>query len=225
MSTLLHFNLGIVQHPWATFANPKTRNLPKKSSGPFWWCLCPPGVLPLRRCTCLRRTGLSCLPSPRDCQWPGHLLGVQSGHLVCWCHTVSGHSQINGFRWHIYFMPDFIFIFIFWIYWIFPFRYNITTSLYPFEGDNIYKLFENIGKGHYSVPEECGPLLSGLLRGKSLDWLTLLLALPIFYFMVLNLIRDESISCSSKSITRRVWPQNYRFSSLLDLIRPLRCTL
>ncbi|KAG5286185.1 hypothetical protein AALO_G00011990 [Alosa alosa] len=43
--------------------------------------------------------------------------------------------------------------------------YNITTSLYPFEGDNIYKLFENIGKGHYSVPEECGPLLSDLLRG------------------------------------------------------------
>ncbi|XP_062374853.1 serine/threonine-protein kinase STK11 isoform X2 [Sardina pilchardus] len=43
--------------------------------------------------------------------------------------------------------------------------YNITTSLYPFEGDNIYKLFENIGKGTYSVPEECGPLLSDLLRG------------------------------------------------------------
>ncbi|KAJ8387786.1 hypothetical protein AAFF_G00150870 [Aldrovandia affinis] len=43
--------------------------------------------------------------------------------------------------------------------------YNITTSLYPFEGDNIYKLFENIGKGDYSVPEDCGPLLSDLLRG------------------------------------------------------------
>uniref|UniRef100_A0AAY5L808 Serine/threonine-protein kinase STK11 n=1 Tax=Esox lucius TaxID=8010 RepID=A0AAY5L808_ESOLU len=43
--------------------------------------------------------------------------------------------------------------------------YNITTSLYPFEGDSIYKLFENIGKGDYSVPEECGPLLSDLLRG------------------------------------------------------------
>ncbi|XP_040273501.1 serine/threonine-protein kinase STK11 [Bufo bufo] len=43
--------------------------------------------------------------------------------------------------------------------------YNITTGLYPFEGDNIYKLFENIGKGDYSVPEECGPLLSDLLRG------------------------------------------------------------
>ncbi|XP_016333780.1 serine/threonine-protein kinase STK11-like [Sinocyclocheilus anshuiensis] len=42
--------------------------------------------------------------------------------------------------------------------------YNITTSLYPFEGDNIYKLFENIGKGDYTVPEECGPLLSDLLR-------------------------------------------------------------
>ncbi|KAM6962769.1 serine/threonine-protein kinase STK11-like [Aplochiton taeniatus] len=43
--------------------------------------------------------------------------------------------------------------------------YNITTSCYPFEGDNIYKLFENIGKGDYSVPEDCGPLLSDLLRG------------------------------------------------------------
>ncbi|PWA25335.1 hypothetical protein CCH79_00005208, partial [Gambusia affinis] len=43
--------------------------------------------------------------------------------------------------------------------------YNITTGLYPFEGDNIYKLFENIGKGDYTIPEECGPLLSDLLRG------------------------------------------------------------
>ncbi|CAI9568396.1 unnamed protein product [Staurois parvus] len=43
--------------------------------------------------------------------------------------------------------------------------YNITTGLYPFEGDNIYKLFENIGKGDYSIPEECGPLLSDLLGG------------------------------------------------------------
>ncbi|XP_051557472.1 serine/threonine-protein kinase STK11-like [Myxocyprinus asiaticus] len=43
--------------------------------------------------------------------------------------------------------------------------YNITTSLYPFEGDNIYKLFENIGKGDYSIPEDCIPLLSDLLRG------------------------------------------------------------
>lgn len=48
----------------------------------------------------------------------------------------------------------------------YPFRYNITTSLYPFEGDNIYKLFENIGKGDYTIPEECGPLLSDLLRGE-----------------------------------------------------------
>ncbi|XP_078054430.1 serine/threonine-protein kinase STK11 isoform X1 [Mustelus asterias] len=43
--------------------------------------------------------------------------------------------------------------------------YNITTGLYPFEGDNIYKLFENIGKGEYTIPEECGPLLSDLLQG------------------------------------------------------------
>ncbi|XP_005996386.1 serine/threonine-protein kinase STK11 isoform X1 [Latimeria chalumnae] len=43
--------------------------------------------------------------------------------------------------------------------------YNITTGLYPFEGDNIYKLFENIGKGDYTIPEDCGPVLSDLLRG------------------------------------------------------------
>ncbi|XP_031710677.1 serine/threonine-protein kinase STK11 [Anarrhichthys ocellatus] len=43
--------------------------------------------------------------------------------------------------------------------------YNITTSLYPFEGDNIYKLFENIGKGDFTIPEDCGPLLSDLLQG------------------------------------------------------------
>uniref|UniRef100_W5MCK1 Serine/threonine-protein kinase STK11 n=1 Tax=Lepisosteus oculatus TaxID=7918 RepID=W5MCK1_LEPOC len=43
--------------------------------------------------------------------------------------------------------------------------YNITTSLYPFEGDNIYKLFENIGKGDYSIPEDCGGLDCNTGRG------------------------------------------------------------
>ncbi|XP_057566465.1 serine/threonine-protein kinase STK11 isoform X3 [Hippopotamus amphibius kiboko] len=46
-----------------------------------------------------------------------------------------------------------------------PCRYNITTGLYPFEGDNIYKLFENIGKGDYTIPGDCGPPLSDLLKG------------------------------------------------------------
>ena len=45
--------------------------------------------------------------------------------------------------------------------------YNITTGLYPFEGDNIYKLFENIGKGDYTIPGDCGPPLSDLLRGEA----------------------------------------------------------
>lgn len=49
------------------------------------------------------------------------------------------------------------------------YRYNITTGLYPFEGDNIYKLFENIGKGDFTIPEDCGPPLSDLLRGESLS--------------------------------------------------------
>ncbi|KAJ8306325.1 hypothetical protein KUTeg_016870 [Tegillarca granosa] len=43
--------------------------------------------------------------------------------------------------------------------------YNMVTSLYPFEGDNIYKLFENIGKGHYVIPDSVDSLLSSLLKG------------------------------------------------------------
>ncbi|CAG5123572.1 unnamed protein product [Candidula unifasciata] len=43
--------------------------------------------------------------------------------------------------------------------------YNITTGKYPFEGENIYILFENIGKGVYSIPEGVSDLLEDLLRG------------------------------------------------------------
>ena len=35
--------------------------------------------------------------------------------------------------------------------------------MYPFEGDNIYRLLENIGKGVWSVPEGLDPLLTDLL--------------------------------------------------------------
>lgn len=30
--------------------------------------------------------------------------------------------------------------------------YNLTTGLYPFEGDNIYRLLENIGRGQWEAP-------------------------------------------------------------------------
>ncbi|KAL8601041.1 Serine/threonine-protein kinase stk11 [Nucella lapillus] len=43
--------------------------------------------------------------------------------------------------------------------------YNMTTSLYPFEGDNIYKLFENIGKGQFTIPDCVDALMAGLLNG------------------------------------------------------------
>lgn len=42
-------------------------------------------------------------------------------------------------------------------------RFNITTGLYPFEGDNIYRLLENIGIGVWSAPEWLEPLLTDLL--------------------------------------------------------------
>ncbi|XP_012255968.1 serine/threonine-protein kinase STK11 isoform X1 [Athalia rosae] len=43
--------------------------------------------------------------------------------------------------------------------------YNITTGEYPFEGDNIYKLYENIGKGEYKIPEAVDSSLRSLLEG------------------------------------------------------------
>ncbi|XP_054706129.1 serine/threonine-protein kinase STK11-like [Uloborus diversus] len=43
--------------------------------------------------------------------------------------------------------------------------YNFTTGKYPFEGDNIYKLFENIGRGEFEIPEDLDPSLQDLLLG------------------------------------------------------------
>lgn len=43
--------------------------------------------------------------------------------------------------------------------------YNITTGKYPYDGDNIYKLFENISKGDYSIPDGVSEMLSDLLKG------------------------------------------------------------
>jgi len=48
---------------------------------------------------------------------------------------------------------------------LFASRYNIMTGKYPFEGDNIYRLFENIGKGDYSIPNEIEDPLRDLLKG------------------------------------------------------------
>ncbi|KAL1498305.1 hypothetical protein ABEB36_009122 [Hypothenemus hampei] len=43
--------------------------------------------------------------------------------------------------------------------------YNIMTGQYPFEGDNIYRLFENIGKGEFTIPEQIQDPLRDLLIG------------------------------------------------------------
>lgn len=42
--------------------------------------------------------------------------------------------------------------------------FNITTGQYPFDGDNIYRLFENIGKGDWKVPESLEKNLSDLIQ-------------------------------------------------------------
>ena len=65
-------------------------------------------------------------------------------------------------------------------------RYNITTGLYPFEGENIYKLFENIGKGKYTIPDTVDSLLSSLLEGKYTCFLKEVKKQPRLYQKSLN---------------------------------------
>ncbi|CAG9829291.1 unnamed protein product [Diabrotica balteata] len=43
--------------------------------------------------------------------------------------------------------------------------YNITTGIYPFEGDTIFRLFETIGKGDYTIPDDIDEPLRSLLTG------------------------------------------------------------
>ena len=44
--------------------------------------------------------------------------------------------------------------------------YNFITGTYPFEGETIFRLFENIAKGDFDVPRnDVDQLLETLLRG------------------------------------------------------------
>ncbi|XP_071496934.1 serine/threonine-protein kinase STK11-like [Diadema setosum] len=43
--------------------------------------------------------------------------------------------------------------------------YNIVTGKFPFAGDTIYRLFENIGKGDFTIPTDLPPHLTDLLQG------------------------------------------------------------
>lgn len=43
--------------------------------------------------------------------------------------------------------------------------YSITTGKYPFDGENIYRLIDNISKGQFTMPEDLEPTLQDLLTG------------------------------------------------------------
>ncbi|CAG2181434.1 unnamed protein product, partial [Oppiella nova] len=43
--------------------------------------------------------------------------------------------------------------------------FNLTTGKYPFEGDNIYRLFENISKCELIIPSDMDESLQSLIRG------------------------------------------------------------
>lgn len=89
---------------------------------------------------------IASLPAARNRQRSRLVLRLQGRRVECGSFAVSSTKPLTG--------PQLI---------VFHCRYNITTGLYPFEGDNIYRLLENIGKGVWSVPEGLDPLLTDLL--------------------------------------------------------------
>lgn len=44
-------------------------------------------------------------------------------------------------------------------------RYNMISGRYPFDGQTIYALLDNIAKGEYTLPEEADSVLVSLLKG------------------------------------------------------------
>ena len=45
------------------------------------------------------------------------------------------------------------------------FRFHFTTGKFPFEGENVYKLFGAISTGVFHIPKDLSPLLKDLLKG------------------------------------------------------------
>lgn len=43
--------------------------------------------------------------------------------------------------------------------------YSITTGKYPFDGENIYRLIDNISKGQFTIPDDLEETLQDLLTG------------------------------------------------------------
>lgn len=62
------------------------------------------------------------------------------------------------------------------ILYVYSDRYNMIIGVYSFEGDNIFKLFENIGKGQYQILDGVEDNLKDLFIGK------------IYLFFYFNLI-------------------------------------
>ena len=64
-------------------------------------------------------------------------------------------------------------------------RFHFTTGKFPFEGDNVYKLFSVISTGIFTIPQELPPLLQDLIKGERIIHLCLLVYLFIYLFIMI----------------------------------------
>lgn len=76
--------------------------------------------------------------------------------------------------------------------------FNFVTGTYPFSGDTIFRLFEEIAKCEFSVPPDVDPVLAGLIRG-------MLTADPAERFSLLQVKKHDWVRkkhpCSSPPVT------------------------
>ena len=74
--------------------------------------------------------------------------------------------------------------------------YNFTTGEYPFEGDTIFKLFENIGKGEFTVPQSVRSFIWVSCWMDGWLWLVVkvsLLLIPPYFGFSFQMIRHQTL--------------------------------
>lgn len=87
---------------------------------------------------------------------------------------------------------------------LFTLSYNITTGCYPFEGDNIYRLLENIGKGAWSVPE--GMFYCFISTLKNCQYFPTLGLDPLLTDLLINMLKfDSKDRYSIQQIRNHAW--------------------
>ena len=84
--------------------------------------------------------------------------------------VANGWEEFSGFKADIWATGVTLYVFVFpardVIHLRLCARFNFVSGEYPFEGETVFKLLENIGKGDFAMPANIQDLLKDLLTGE-----------------------------------------------------------